>query len=183
MDNTKYNIFFSKKCQFCIELIQHIQKYIDGYDKYFKFISIDKNREMTIKLKIKQIPSIIVNNKMYVGNDCFKLINMLISDIEEKNKFNVVPYDSENSNMTEFGDIANYKNVILQPLGDIVANNKRIEEDLDEARKRYQTVENFIPSKQGGIQNEQALMKKMGFGIDTSKKNVSAPTGYNPTMF
>ena len=112
MDSTKYNIFFSKKCQHCIELIQHIQKYIEDYNRYFKFISIDKNREITVKLKIKQIPTSIVNNKMYVGNDCFKLINMLITDIEEKNKFKPTPYDSENSNMTEFGNIMNYKNDI-----------------------------------------------------------------------
>lgn len=103
-----YLIFYSKYCKYSKKFKEIVDKINE--DKYFRYISVDKKQgkrdPLVTKYKIKEVPTIIVDGRIYVGKYAFKWLeekikNVNISVSSQSTRMNKTPmlsaYTPDNS--------------------------------------------------------------------------------------
>jgi Glutaredoxin len=82
---SQYILFYSKKCKYSINFINILHKI--NARSYFTFISVDrdprtKQRNTAVdKFQIKAVPSIFVNDQIYVGQKALLWLKKMITDM------------------------------------------------------------------------------------------------------
>lgn len=90
-----YLLFYSKYCKYSAKFIQFIEKI--HYSSYFETVSVDKQNgkrhPFVSKYNIKEVPSIIVNQRVYTGKEAFKWLESKI-----KNSNTTLPIEDTRKN-------------------------------------------------------------------------------------
>lgn len=82
---SQYILFYSKKCKHSINFINILHKI--NARSYFTFISVDRDQRTgqrhtaVSKFQIKAVPSIFVNDQMYVGQKALLWLKKMITDM------------------------------------------------------------------------------------------------------
>lgn len=78
-----YLMFYSKHCNYCSKFCKTLEKIHE--EKNFSFLSVDKKNgvrnPMVAKYSITEVPSIIVDQRVYVGKEAFKWLEGKIQNI------------------------------------------------------------------------------------------------------
>lgn len=79
-----YTLFYSKRCKFSREFINKLENYTN-INMNFKKICVDSInptvQQYLNKYKIKAVPSIVVNNNVYLGYEAFKWLDSQTTEI------------------------------------------------------------------------------------------------------
>jgi hypothetical protein len=90
-----YLFFYSKHCKYSTKFLEFVKKI--HYESYFEMVSVDKvdgqRHPFVAKYNIKEVPSIIVDQRIYSGKESFKWLQSKI-----KNANNAVPTQSVRQN-------------------------------------------------------------------------------------
>lgn len=82
---SQYILFYSQKCKYSVNFINILHKI--NARSYFTFISVDrdpktKQRHAAVqKFQIQMVPTIIINDQVYVGNQALIWLKKLITDM------------------------------------------------------------------------------------------------------
>lgn len=75
-----YLLFYSKYCKYSSKFIDLVEKI--HYQSYFEMVSVDKangkRHPFVSKYNIKEVPSVIVNQRIYAGKEAFKWLQSKI---------------------------------------------------------------------------------------------------------
>lgn len=110
---SQYILFYSQKCKYSVNFINILHKI--NARSYFTFISVDrdpktKQRHTAVqKFQIQMVPTIIINDQVYVGNQALIWLKNLITDMglsgppaigsrNNKEGYEVAPNKSGNDN-------------------------------------------------------------------------------------
>lgn len=81
-----YLLFYSNYCKYCKKFIDVLEKIPEA--KYFNPVCVDKKNgkrdDLVFKYKIKEVPTIIVDSRYYVGKDCFAWLSSKIKDVNSQ---------------------------------------------------------------------------------------------------
>lgn len=90
-----YILFYSKHCKYSAKFVELLRKI--HYESHFEMISVDKingkRHPFVSKYNIKEVPSIIVDQRIYTGKESFKWLQTKI-----KNSNSAVPSESVRQN-------------------------------------------------------------------------------------
>ncbi len=90
-----YLLFFSKYCKYSAKFMDLVKKI--HYESYFQMVSVDKvngaRHPFVSKYNVREVPAIIVNQRVYTGKEAFKWLQSKI-----KNANTSVPTQSVRQN-------------------------------------------------------------------------------------
>lgn len=77
-----YLLFYSKHCKYCDKFKSIVDKL--GYSSYFQIVIVDKQKgkrhPFVAKYNITEVPTIIVDQRVYVGKEAFKWLESKIKN-------------------------------------------------------------------------------------------------------
>lgn len=126
-----YTLFYSKKCKFSGEFINKLEQFIN-INMNFKKICIDNMnnniKQYLNKYKIKAVPTIIVNNNVYLGYEAFKWLDSQTTEINtihsSLNKQNYSEHMKSDNNIGTLDD--NFQGIHLNQTNNLEKNNNSI---------------------------------------------------------
>lgn len=75
-----YLLFYSKHCKYSQKFLELVEKI--HYGSYFELVPVDKHNgkrhQFVTKYNIKEVPTIVVNQRVYSGKDAFKWLQSKI---------------------------------------------------------------------------------------------------------
>ena len=89
------NIYVSKRCEHCIELIQILQKR-DDIKGNFKIVSID---EEPFPKYIKAVPCMVLGKEIWNAEEIFRMLKETINVLIKLSEYNISHYDIKPSNI------------------------------------------------------------------------------------
>ena len=132
-------IFYSNYCSYCKQLLELLEK--KNVKAKFIPICVD-NRHLNLPKSIQQVPTMIVDNKFYVGQQCFDYI--------------MKTYKDEQINTWDFQEMANFS-----------SGYSFIEDDSNSSVQQgfvylNQPSEKIVTPKEGSSKNQSldSLMQK-----------------------
>jgi hypothetical protein len=198
---SQYILFYSKKCKYSINFINILHKI--NARSYFTFISVDRDpntrqRHTAVsKFQITAVPTIIVNDQVYVGQQSLLWLKKLITEMgmsgppaissrNNKESYEASPnkigHDDENEELIGFDPNGDTMYSIENPTGDARINyqpedGENHRQDAGDYQINHQSI---LPNdvardldikllKEGGTGREQGGEKRQRIGLKTNQ--------------
>lgn len=141
-------VFFSDKDKSSKKLISII-KQISNYNKYFTFINIHTEKELTKDHGIKLIPSVLYDKEIFTGADTIGIIFWVLDINQEDSSEQKPKKQSRLSDICEEDQFCNISEVDIPKFKSITENTimtdkKNLDSDIERFNSSREEIDNFF---------------------------------------